>query len=85
MQNGKEYLFTGDVAWSYKGIEEKKQKPKSERDRIGEDGDQVEKELGWLNDLLTKERMTLLVSHDDIMLPQFAAQGIIGNNLKVNQ
>lgn len=77
LQNGQEYLFVGDVAWAYRGVAEKKQKPASERKRIGEDADAVGKQLAWINELMTKERMTVLVSHDDIMLPQFAAQGLL--------
>ena len=85
LQNGQEYLFTGDVSWTYKGIADKKLKPKSERERVGEDGDQVEDQISWLNDLLNKEKVTMLVSHDDIMLPQYAAQGIIGNGLRTGK
>lgn len=81
LQNGQEYLFTGDVSWVYKGVAEKKQKPRSERKRVGEDDELVGKQLAWLNDLLNKERVTILVSHDDIMLPQFAAKGLLNNGL----
>src|SRR5688572_3993806 len=35
LQNGREYLFTGDISWCYKGIAKRKQKPKSERERVG--------------------------------------------------
>ena len=79
LQNGQEYIFTGDVSWVYKGVAEKKQKPKSERKRVGEDETLVDKQLAWLNELLNKERITILVSHDDIMLPQFAAKGLLSN------
>jgi len=82
LQTGKEYIFAGDVSWSFKGVEENKPKPKSERNRVGEDGDQVEDELAWLNQRLTKDKMIILVSHDDIMLPQLAAQGFIHNGFK---
>jgi glyoxylase-like metal-dependent hydrolase (beta-lactamase superfamily II) len=82
LQNGKEYIFTGDVSWTFKGVEEKKLKPKSERKRLDEDGDQIEKELNWLNERLTKDKMIILVSHDDVMLPQLAAQGFIHNGLQ---
>lgn len=82
LQNGKEYIFTGDVSWTFKGVEEKKLKPKSERSRLNEDADQIEKELDWLNARLTKDKMIILVSHDDVMLPQLAAQGFIHNGLR---
>jgi len=82
LQNGREYIFTGDVSWCFKGIQEKKQKPKSERKRIGEDDENIGKQLTWLNDRLIKDKMIMLISHDDIMLPQYVAQGLIGNDFK---
>lgn len=81
LQDGREFIFTGDVSWTYKGVEQNKQKPKSERKRVGENSDNVAKQLAWLNNRLVKDKMTILVSHDDIMLPQFAAQGRIGSTL----
>lgn len=83
LQNGKEYIFTGDVSWCFKGVQETKQKPSSERKRVGEDSDLVGKQLEWLNARLTKDNMVILVSHDDIMLPQYAAQGLIRSGLKL--
>jgi glyoxylase-like metal-dependent hydrolase (beta-lactamase superfamily II) len=82
LQSGKEYIFTGDVSWSFKGVQEKKLKPKSERNRIGEDAGPIEHQLAWLNERLTKDGMVILVSHDDVMLPQYAAQGFIHNGIK---
>jgi glyoxylase-like metal-dependent hydrolase (beta-lactamase superfamily II) len=77
LTSGKEYIFTGDVSWCFKGVQEKKQKPKSERKRVGENEDLIGQQLMWLNDRLTKDKMVILVSHDDVMLPQYAAQGLI--------
>ncbi|MEI6946299.1 MBL fold metallo-hydrolase [Paraflavisolibacter sp. H34] len=85
LQNGKEYLFTGDVSWSYQGIAEKKGKPENDQKRIGENASLVNSQLAWLNQLLTKEKVTLLVSHDDIMLPQYAAQGLIADTISVGR
>lgn len=84
LQDGHEYLFTGDVSWSYKGVAEKKLKPKSERKRVGENADLIEQQINWINERMVQDKMTILVSHDDIMLPQFAASGLIGNQLRVN-
>ncbi len=83
LQNGKEYIFTGDVSWTYRGVEQKKSKPDSEQKRLGEDGKLIEQQLSWLNERLVRDKMVILVSHDDIMLPQFAAQGLIGANFKL--
>jgi glyoxylase-like metal-dependent hydrolase (beta-lactamase superfamily II) len=35
LQNEQEYLLAGDISWTYKGVAEKKQKPESERKRMG--------------------------------------------------
>jgi glyoxylase-like metal-dependent hydrolase (beta-lactamase superfamily II) len=83
LQNGREYLFTGDITWCYKGVAERKQKPKSERERVGENGDLIKQQLAWIHERLQQDKMTILVSHDDIMLPQFAASGLIGNTIRV--
>lgn len=82
LQNGKEYIFTGDVSWSFKGVQEKKPKPESERERIGEDEDLVEEQLAWLQARLTRDKMIILVSHDDVMLPQYVAQGFLRNGFQ---
>lgn len=82
LQNGKEYIFSGDVTWSFKGIQDKKQKPKAERKRLGENEKLIGQQINWLNDRLNKDKMIILVSHDDVMLPQYAAQGFIENGFK---
>jgi glyoxylase-like metal-dependent hydrolase (beta-lactamase superfamily II) len=82
LENGKEYIFTGDVVWTLKGITDRKQKPESERKRIGENQTLLEQQLSWLNDLMNKERIIMLVSHDDIALGKLAGQGLIRTNWK---
>lgn len=77
LQNGKEYLFVGDVTWTYQGAAEKKQKPASERSRLGEDSTTIARQLNWINDLMTNEKVTIIASHDDIMVPKFADSGLI--------
>jgi len=83
LQNGKEFIFTGDVTWTYRGVEENKLKPESEQKRLNEGVENLKNEVAWLHDRLVKDKMVILVSHDDVMLPQFAAQGLIGSNLKL--
>lgn len=73
-------MFTGDVSWSYVGIEEKKQKPAGQIKRIGENAQEIEYELDWLNQLPAKG-IQLLVSHDDIVQPELLKKGIIKKGL----
>lgn len=79
-ENGKEYLITGDVSWSYVGIEEKKQKPMDQVKRIGEDSTQIRFQLEWLNQLSSKG-IQLLVNHDDIVQPELVKKGILKKGL----
>lgn len=83
LANEKEYIFTGDVSWSYIGIEEKKQKPAGQIKRIGENAEQIGYELNWLNQLPAKG-IQLLVSHDDIVQPELLKKGIIKKGLQLN-
>ena len=80
LENGKEYLFTGDVSWSYVGIEEKKQKPKDQIKRIGEDAKKIQFQLDWLNTLAEKN-IQLIVSHDNIIQPKLVKKGILKKGL----
>lgn len=79
-ENGKEYLFTGDVSWSYMGIDKHKQKPADQVKRIGEDALKIQYQLDWLNQLPSKG-IQLIVSHDDIIQPELIKKGIIKKGL----
>lgn len=82
LQNGKEYIFTGDVSWSYKGIDEKKQKPQDQITRIGEDPKKIQFQLNWLNSL-ANDGIQLIVSHDNIIQPDLVKKGILKEGLLI--
>lgn len=75
--NGKEYIVTGDVSWSYVGINEQKHKPLSQVKRIGEDLNTIVFQLEWLNEIQSEEKIQLIVNHDDIFQPELVKQGIM--------
>lgn len=81
LQDAREYLFTGDVSWSYRGIEEKKLKPLNQIQRIKENAVQIQYEIDWLNTLQAKG-IQLIVSHDDIIQPELIKKGILHSGLK---
>lgn len=83
-ENGKEYIITGDVSWSYIGIEEKRQKPVSQVKRIGEDATQIMFQLDWLNKLPAKG-IQLVVNHDDIIQPKLVKKGILKYGLTLKK
>ncbi|WP_286779309.1 MULTISPECIES: MBL fold metallo-hydrolase [Sphingobacterium] len=80
LKSGKEYLLAGDVSWSYKGIEEKRQKPQNQIKRIGEDEVKIQFQLDWLNEL-TKKDIQIIVSHDDIIQPKLVQKQILKKGL----
>jgi len=82
LENGREYVFTGDVSWSYQGIREVKQKPRAQVDRIGEDAKMIRFQLEWLNRLMATD-IQLLVSHDDIVQPSFVKKGLLSEGLLI--
>lgn len=85
LASGREYMFTGDVSWTYKGIAEQKQKPASERKRVGEDDEMVGRQLAWLNSLMKHENIIMLVSHDDVMLPQYVADDLLKMGMRTRR
>lgn len=80
LENSKEYIITGDVSWSYAGVEQIRQKPEDQRKRIGEDEVKIQYQLEWLNKLPEKG-IQLLVCHDDIVQPQLIKKGILKKGL----
>jgi len=80
LQNGREYMIVGDVSWSYRGIDEKKQKPKAQIERIGEDAVTIQFQLDWLNQLQA-QGVQLIVNHDDIVQPRLVRQGVLVEGL----
>ncbi|WP_290568043.1 MBL fold metallo-hydrolase [Leeuwenhoekiella sp. UBA6783] len=79
-EDGREYIITGDVSWSYAGVLETKQKPQSQQERIGENPVQIQFELDWLNEV-EKQGIQLIVNHDDIVQPKLVKQGILKEGL----
>lgn len=80
LRDGREFLITGDVSWSYAGIEQCRQKPAAQIARIGEDAAAIAFQLDWLNGL-PAQGVQLLVNHDDLVQPRLAAEGVIGAGL----
>jgi len=66
LQDGREYLFIGDVAWAYANLEERRGRPRLvSRVFLGEDPVAVADQLAALA-ALADERIEIIVSHDEI-------------------
>jgi glyoxylase-like metal-dependent hydrolase (beta-lactamase superfamily II) len=81
LDSGHEYLFIGDVAWTLAGVTQLKLRPPNTMRRISEDGAALMFELRWIKDVLDKEGLTVIPSHDDVLLQDLAAKGLIGEQL----
>jgi glyoxylase-like metal-dependent hydrolase (beta-lactamase superfamily II) len=81
LDSGREYLFIGDVAWTLAGVTQLKLRPPNTMRRISEDGAALMFELRWIKDVLDKEGLTVIPSHDDVLLQDLAAKGLIGEQL----
>jgi glyoxylase-like metal-dependent hydrolase (beta-lactamase superfamily II) len=85
LASGREYLFIGDVAWTLANVTKLKLRPENTMRRIGEDGTALMVELRWIKRLIDEERVTVIPSHDDVLLRNLAAAGLIGEELMLRE
>lgn len=80
LQNGKEYLFAGDIAWHMDGV---RQMLGKDAPWITEPGDQMMAELTWLNGLMKNEKnLAIVISHDEEQRQDYIRQGLLGDRFK---
>jgi glyoxylase-like metal-dependent hydrolase (beta-lactamase superfamily II) len=81
LDTGREYLFIGDVAWTLANVTELKLRPANTMRRISEDPAALMYQLRWIKDVMENDGLTVIPSHDDILLQDLAAKQLIGNQL----
>ena len=80
LQNGKEYLFTGDSAWHMDNVRLMKGK---DANWIKEDEDALATQLKWLNNLSKGEKnLYIVVSHDEEQRKDYIEKGVLGGRLE---
>jgi len=80
LENGREYLLIGDVAWHMDGVRKTTGK---DAPWIVEDTASVNDELKWLNGLLTSEKnLVIVASHDDDEQKDLIARKLLGGKLE---
>lgn len=79
LQNGKEFLVIGDIAWHTLAIQ--KLKPKN-ASWVKEDDELVMAQLTALHDLNKKTQINILISHDNDQYENYKKYGISANNLE---
>jgi glyoxylase-like metal-dependent hydrolase (beta-lactamase superfamily II) len=81
LDSGHEYLFIGDVGWTLANVTQLKLRPANTMARISEDGAALMLELRWIKDVMEKDGLTVIPSHDDVLLQDLAAKRLIGDQL----
>ena len=80
LDSNREYLFIGDVAWTLAGVTESKLKPTATMQRINEYAPAIMHELRWVKEVMDREKLIVIPSHDDTLLQDLAAKNVIGEN-----
>jgi len=83
LDGGAEVLFIGDVAWTLANVTALKGRPANTMRRIGESAPALALQLRWIKDVMDHDKLTVIPSHDDVLLQELAAGGRIGNALAV--
>jgi len=81
LDSGREYLFIGDVAWTLANVTQLKLRPLNTMRRIGEDAAALMYQLHWVKDVMEKDGLTVIPSHDDVLLQDLASKRLIGEQL----
>ena len=80
LDSNREYLFIGDVAWTLAGVTESKLKPAATMQRVNEYAPAIMHELRWVKEVMDREKLIVIPSHDDTLLQDLAAKNVIGEN-----
>jgi glyoxylase-like metal-dependent hydrolase (beta-lactamase superfamily II) len=80
LQSGKEYVFTGDVAWHMDGVRQVRGK---DAPWITEDEPNMAAELTWLNGLMKSEpNIAIVISHDEDQRLQYIRDKVLGDGFE---
>lgn len=82
LQDGNEFLLTGDVVWSNENITAATGRPLLFRWLVQEDWQNNGNVIRALHDLAEKETIHMLVSHDGPQLNEYFRQGLVGDGLE---
>jgi len=81
LSGGKEYLFIGDIGWSLDNITELKTRPAATAARIKEDPQALMHQMIWIKQVMDEDGIIVVPSHDDRLLKQYVADGLLGDSL----
>jgi glyoxylase-like metal-dependent hydrolase (beta-lactamase superfamily II) len=81
LDSGREYLFIGDVGWTLDNVTQLKLRPAATMRRINEHAPALMHQLRWIKDVMDKEGIIVIPSHDDRLLQSLVEKQLIGDEL----
>ena len=81
LDSGRELLFIGDVGWTLDNVTQSKLRPAITMRRINEYAPALMHQLRWIKDVMDREKILVIPSHDDKLLQELAAKQIVGDQL----
>lgn len=84
LQNGTEFLFTGDVVWVMANFEKQKARPWLANKKRLENRDQIAHQMRWMYDEFytnDAQQITMLTTHDPEQHQQYLAKGLLHDGL----
>ena len=83
LEDGRRFLFIGDVAWHLDGIRELAYRPRLVTDLLlGEDRDAVKAQFRTLKPMLDDPDLLVVASHDLDQLEDLQGRGVLGDGLE---
>jgi len=82
LQNGAEYLLTGDAAWNALNLERLTGRPLATSLVLREDRAETASELRTLYDLSRSEPLNLIIAHDSNQLDNLTQSGLLGSQFE---
>ena len=81
LDSGREYLFIGDVGWTLDNVTQSKLRQALTMRRINEYAPALMHQLRWIKDVMDREKLIVIPSHDDQLLQELAAKQLVSDLL----
>jgi glyoxylase-like metal-dependent hydrolase (beta-lactamase superfamily II) len=84
LQNGIEYLFSGDIVWNYMNITKLNNRPLLATLMGGEDRKQLGQQIQLFYNIHRNRDVIIIPSHDPDRISQYKKNGLLGETLNLN-
>jgi len=85
LQNGREYLFIGDIVWVTANLKKKKARPWLANIKRKENRNQIADQMKWLHDTFyghSGSQMIMVTTHDPEQHKQYVDEGLLGDGFE---